>query len=217
MERQEMEAKLRTTAKLMVLKDRESWRSERQQLLAENEKMRQRLSVTAEDRKLKADLHKAEREFKRKEKEMGSLNCKFKVLEKRHDDLVASQRELKKESKKKEEVMKERDEEVISLQQSLHAQKEEAEQLQASFDHHEESSGLRTGAEWQSEVHQLQELLTEKEQELRRLRAKRRARTLAHLENLAQLTLSQQRGDFRSNSKSWQREMTAKRKSSQVK
>ncbi len=138
----------------------------------------------------------------RKEQEIGALNHQLCVYEKRYDDSIAAGRELKKEvrelkmeTKKAEEVIKKKDEEIVSLHQSLHAQKEETEQMQASFDPCKESSGLSTEARWQNEVQQLKELLTERDQELTRLLVKRHACTLALLDTFAQLTLSQQRCD----------------------
>eukprot|EP00064_Thunnus_orientalis_P019895 superscaffoldBa00005192_g20026 len=53
-EMQEKEEKLRTAAKIMVLKEMESWRSDREQLLDERKTMQKNLSVTEEEkRKLK--------------------------------------------------------------------------------------------------------------------------------------------------------------------
>ncbi len=48
-ERTEMEDKLRIAAKLMVLKKRESWAKERQQLLDKTRKMQERLALTEEE------------------------------------------------------------------------------------------------------------------------------------------------------------------------
>ncbi len=48
-ERTEMEDKLRIAAKLIVLKKRESWAKERQQLLDKTRKMKERLSLTEEE------------------------------------------------------------------------------------------------------------------------------------------------------------------------
>eukprot|EP00064_Thunnus_orientalis_P006035 superscaffoldBa00000611_g6049 len=60
-EMQEMEEKLRTAAKIMVLKERESWRSERGQLLDERRTIQRQLSVTEEQKwkKLHEVLEKA--------------------------------------------------------------------------------------------------------------------------------------------------------------
>ncbi len=74
-----------------------------------------------QNRKLRVDPQRAEKEIKTKEGEMGSLNQQLYALEKRYDNSVAASREkkelreLKKESKKAAEVTKERDEEIVSL------------------------------------------------------------------------------------------------------
>ncbi|KAK2837672.1 hypothetical protein Q5P01_014884 [Channa striata] len=81
---------------------------------------------------------------------------------------------------------------IISVQQSLSAQKHETEKVRASFHQRKFSSSLETAEEkWKRKVSNLEELLTEKDKEINRAVEKRRARTQAHVDTLAELTETQ--------------------------
>lgn len=59
----------------MVLKERESWKSDRQQLLHEKRKLQRKLSVTEKDNMtLKNDLLSEKEKAGQRDKEMSSLN-----------------------------------------------------------------------------------------------------------------------------------------------
>ncbi len=78
-EKKEMEEKL----KIIVREERESWTSERQQLLEEIK----RLSITNwadwADKKLKANLQKAKEEIRWKEEEIGSIHHQLSAAKKK--------------------------------------------------------------------------------------------------------------------------------------
>ena len=163
-EMQEREEKFRTAAKIMVLRERESWRSDREQLL-------EKLSVTEEqNRTLKSDLQEQKDKNRNKEQEIWSLHCQLSTEKERYDSANALWwRKLHEVLEKAAGAMKKRDEQIISLERSLHAEKES----------------------WQQKVSQLEELLSDKEREISRANKKRRARTIAHIDTLALLTKTQ--------------------------
>ena len=182
-EMREMEEKLKTAAKIMVLKERESWKCDRQQLLDEKIALQRQLSVTeTANRTLESDLNGAEETIGRLEQEISSLNHQFSALKEAHDNSrIILWRGLKKERQKAEEEMKKKDELIISLQQSLNAQKEGTERMGASADQ----------SSWQERVSKLEALVMEKDKEISRVTEKRRARTNAHINTLALLNETQ--------------------------
>eukprot|EP00064_Thunnus_orientalis_P006036 superscaffoldBa00000611_g6050 len=109
-EMREMEEKLRTATKIMVLKERESWKSERQQLLDEKITLQRQLSITeTANRMLESDLNRAEETIGRLEEEISSLNHQFSALkETRNNSRIILWRALKKKQQKAEEEMRKR-------------------------------------------------------------------------------------------------------------
>ncbi|CAK6981939.1 golgin subfamily A member 6-like protein 22 [Scomber scombrus] len=179
----ETEEKMKTVTKLMVLKERGSWRSERQQLVEENRKLQRKLSLTENTKKtLESDLIKAKDTIRELGEVINSLNDEFSALKERFDtSRIILWKEMKKECQKVEEEIKKRDEMIVSLQQNLEAQKEETKRRGASGD---ETS-------WQERIRQLEALLVEKDLEISRVTKKRRARTYAHIKTLALLSETQ--------------------------
>ncbi|XP_070783599.1 probable DNA double-strand break repair Rad50 ATPase [Enoplosus armatus] len=186
-ERKEREEKLRTAAKIMVLKEREACKADTQTL------QRKLSTFEEQNRRLKADLHEAKKKTGWTEGENSSLHRDLSALEKKYDaSMGAWWKELKKEREKAKKEIEKRDEQIISLQQSLHAQREETERMRASVDEWKESSGAKGMEErWQKKVSQLEEVLIEKDKLIARANSKRRARTNAHVDTLAQLNEAQ--------------------------
>ena len=70
-EKREMEEKLRTATKIIVLKERESWQRDRQQLLDDKRMLQRKLSITVEANKtLESDLKRAKETFGRAEEDI---------------------------------------------------------------------------------------------------------------------------------------------------
>ncbi|XP_047463348.1 tropomyosin-like [Mugil cephalus] len=157
---QENKEKLLAAAKIMVLKEREAWQSDKQQHLDEIESLKKKLFATEkQNKKLKADLYRGAREIELRDNKINSLSHRLSALEKK------------------------RVEQVTSLQQSLDAQKEETKSVRATATTRLEDNKKQ----WMEKVNQLEDLLTKKDQELGRESKKRRARTAAHIDTLAQL------------------------------
>ncbi|XP_047463203.1 trichohyalin-like [Mugil cephalus] len=157
---QENKEKLLAAAKIMVLKEREAWQSDKQQHLDEIESLKKKLFATEkQNKKLKADLYRGVREIELRDNKINSLSHRLSALEKK------------------------RVEQVTSLQQSLDAQKEETKSVRATATTRLEDNKKQ----WMEKVNQLEDLLTKKDQELGRESKKRRARTAAHIDTLAQL------------------------------
>ncbi|XP_044192935.1 golgin subfamily A member 6-like protein 22 [Thunnus albacares] len=163
-EMKEREQKLRTAAKIMVLKERETWRSDREQLL-------EKLSVTEEEiTALKSDLQDEKDKNRNREQEIWSLRCQLSSEKEKYDSANALWwRKLHQVLEKAAGGIRKRDDQIISLERSLHAEKES----------------------WQQKVSQLEELLSEKEREISRANKKRRERTTAHIDTLALLSETQ--------------------------
>lgn len=150
----ETEEKMKTVTKLMVLKERGSWRSERQQLLEENRNTK---------KTLESDLNKAKDTIRELGEVINSLNDEFSGLKERFGtSRIILCKEMKKERQKVEEERKKRDEMIVSLQQSLDAQNEETKRRGAS--------GEKTS--WQERIRQLEAPLVEKHLEISRLTKK---------------------------------------------
>ncbi len=111
----------------------ECLRSERQQLLEENRSLQKRLSnVERDNYNLKADLRKAREDVKRKDKLIGNLRYELSGLQKTYDEDLVAWRELYQEHQQIKEDLKKKDEDIVSLQQRLQVQLEEAEQTRAT-------------------------------------------------------------------------------------
>ncbi|XP_044224743.1 vicilin-like seed storage protein At2g18540 [Thunnus albacares] len=157
-EMQEKEEKLRTAAKIMVLKDMESWRSDREQLLDERKTMQKNLSVTEEEkRKLKSDVQEEKDKNRNREEEIWSFHCQLSTQKEKYDSANALWwRKLHEVLEKAAGAIKKRDEQVIFLERSLHAEKEDTERKRTSVE--EESSRLESVKEsWRQKVSQLED------------------------------------------------------------
>ncbi|TKS81725.1 hypothetical protein D9C73_015831 [Collichthys lucidus] len=182
--KQEMQDKLRTSAKSKVLNERESWTNERQQLLDENKALQKKLSFSERDNK-KSILLKAQ-------EEIDFLRHQVSDLEKSSDEeRIAWWTKRNKDHDKAEEEMKKRDKQINALHQSLLAQKEENERMRASIDDLKLLSVPKDTEEWQKKISHLEKLITEKDAEITRITKKRRARTNMYLDTLAELTGTQ--------------------------
>ncbi|TKS81800.1 C-C chemokine receptor type 2 [Collichthys lucidus] len=128
-EKQEMQDKLRTSAKSKVLNERESWTNERQQLLDQNKALQKKLSFSIRDnKKLKSILQKAQ-------EEIDFLCHQVSDLEKSTDEeRIAWWTKRNKDHDEAEKEMKKRNELFNALHQGLLAQKEENERMRASID-----------------------------------------------------------------------------------
>ncbi|KAM7396124.1 hypothetical protein PAMP_019192 [Pampus punctatissimus] len=179
----EREKKLRTAVEIMVLKERESWKSDQQQLLQEKTSLQRKLSMSEEAIKtLESNLSGAKETVGKARKEINSLNQQLIDMKEYHDTKkILMWRAFKHERQKMKEEAKKKDEQIDSLQQSLNAQKKDKESLGASAD----DSSL------QAKVCKLEALLIEKEQAISRAVKKRRARTQAHIDTLALLNSTQ--------------------------
>ncbi|CAK6970639.1 vicilin-like seed storage protein At2g18540 [Scomber scombrus] len=81
----EMEEKLITVAKIMDLEARESWKSERQQLLDEKRMLQRKLSLTEEaNRTLESDLNRVKETTGKSGEEISSHNH-FSALKERYN------------------------------------------------------------------------------------------------------------------------------------
>ncbi|KAE8288483.1 hypothetical protein D5F01_LYC12355 [Larimichthys crocea] len=185
-EKQEMQDKLRTSAKSKVLSERESWTNERQQLLDQNKALQKKLSFSERDnKKLKSILQKAQ-------EEIDFLRHQVSDLEKSSDEeRIAWWTKCNKDHDKAEEEMKKRDEQINALHQSLLAQKEENERMRASIDDLKVLSEPKDTEEWQKKISHFEKLITEKDAEITRITKKRRARTNLYLDTLGELTDTQ--------------------------
>ncbi|CAK6962019.1 golgin subfamily A member 6-like protein 22 [Scomber scombrus] len=174
-EMMEMEDKLKTIAKLMVLKERKTWASEREQLLNDKRMLQRRLSDT------EADLNRSN-EMMGQSEETSSLNRQLSFLREKHESSkILFQRELKKQRYRAEEEVKKRDEMIVSLQQRVQALEEDTKRTAASANK----------SSWLDDISEVEALLCEKDKQVNRANAKRIARTRAHIDTLAQLSEAQ--------------------------
>ncbi|KAM7373778.1 hypothetical protein PAMA_022063 [Pampus argenteus] len=171
----EMIEKLGRAFELMDLNERESWKSDQQQLLLENMSLQRKLSVSEEAIKtLESNLSREKVTVGKAREEINSLNQQLVDMKEEHDTKkILMWRAFKHEREKMKEEAKKKDELIDSLQQT---QKNKKESLEASAD----DSSLQAKA-----------LLVEKEHALSRAVKKRRARTRAHIDTLALLTSTQ--------------------------
>ncbi|XP_067370622.1 golgin subfamily A member 6-like protein 26 [Channa argus] len=188
----EMEEKLRAAAKIMVLKEREFWKQDRKQLLEENRRLERELYIMEGNiRKLRTDpeTQKVKEEREQQEEEIHSVHERLFPLEKKYRAELSTCKGLRREDEVAEEEKNKTEQLTIPLQQSLPAQKQETERARDSFQQCKESSGSESVEEkWRRKVSKLEELLSEKEEEIHRAIEKRRARTQAHGETLAELS-----------------------------
>ncbi|KAF3691367.1 hypothetical protein EXN66_Car007042 [Channa argus] len=188
----EMEEKLRAAAKIMVLKEREFWKQDRKQLLEENRRLERELYIMEGNiRKLRTDpeTQKVKEEREQQEEEIRSVHERLFPLEKKYRAELSTCKGLRREDEVAEEEKNKTEQLTIPLQQSLPAQKQETERARDSFQQCKESSGSESVEEkWRRKVSKLEELLSEKEEEIHRAIEKRRARTQAHGETLAELS-----------------------------
>ncbi|CAK6976270.1 golgin subfamily A member 6-like protein 22 [Scomber scombrus] len=167
----ELEEKMKTITKLMVLKERQTWASERQQLLNEKRMLQKKLSDT--------EAASSKETMGLSGDEISSLSHQLSSLKEKHDSSrIIFRRELIKERQRAQEEIKERDEVIICLQQRVQALEKDIERTTVSAN---ESS-------WRDNVSKLEALLCEKDKEVSRANEKRRARTCAHIDTLAQLS-----------------------------
>ncbi|XP_074516546.1 uncharacterized protein LOC141783256 [Sebastes fasciatus] len=105
---------------------------------------------------LKKKLNKAEEEIGQKVEVIDSLRRRLSALDKLNDERVEAQEELKKRV----------DEEIISLKQSLHAQKKEIERVRASAGQLKKAGKVKNLEMLQTKVSQLEELHTREKEKL---------------------------------------------------